>query len=102
MIYRRRYKLFTTDEYDDWLFELTIKEQLQIDKRMRLIEVEGYFGDHKSVSTDNDIWELRWNNGRRIYYAFREENHLLLLSGGNKNGQNGDISQAKSINVRYS
>ncbi len=102
MIYKRYYKLFTTLEYDDWLFDLTIREQLQIDKRMRLIEVEGHFGDHKSVSIDNAIWELRWNNGRRVYYAFRDENQLLLLIGGNKNGQNSDITKAKSINVRYS
>jgi putative addiction module killer protein len=101
MIYRRYYKLFTTSEYDDWLFDLTIREQLQIDKRICLIELEGYFGDHKSVSIDNAVWELRWNNGRRVYYAFRGENHLLLLNGGNKNGQNSDISKAKSINVHY-
>ena len=93
----RRYKIFTTPEYDEWLHEQTLKNQYQIEHRVHNIELEGHFGDHKSVSNDNTVWELRWKNGRRIYYSIFPEQNVLLLIGGNKNGQDKDITQAKNI-----
>jgi len=41
--------------------------------------------------------ELKWKNGRRVYYADIPEKKILLLLGGNKNGQDKDIRQAKKI-----
>lgn len=43
------------------------------------------------------IWELKWVGGRRIYYAYLPAQKILLLLGGNKNGQDKDIKQAKKI-----
>jgi putative addiction module killer protein len=43
------------------------------------------------------ILELKWKNGRRVYYATIPEKKILLLLGGNKNGQDKDIRQAKKI-----
>jgi putative addiction module killer protein len=62
-----------------------------------LIQFEGHFGDHKSVSKDNSVWELRWASGRRVYYSIIKETNVLLLLGGNKNGQNKDIAKAKKV-----
>jgi putative addiction module killer protein len=56
---------------------------------------EGYFGDHKQVR--EHIWELRWDNGRRIYYTIVPVSQVLLLLRGNKNGQTKDINQAEKI-----
>ena len=33
----------------------------------------------------------------RVYYAYIEEQNILLLLGGNKNGQNKDITRARKI-----
>ena len=62
-----------------------------------MIQVDGYFGDHKEVDEKIDIWELKWKNGRRVYYAYIPEEKILLLLGGNKNGQSKDIAKAKRI-----
>ena len=63
--------------------------------RLSHIQDEGYFGDHKDVR--EDVWELRWKNGRRVYYAYIPEMKILLILGGNKNGQGKDIRKAKKI-----
>ena len=91
----RCYKFYRTGEYDFWLTSQTDKEQAQITERLSKIELESYFGDHKPVG--GDIWELRWVNGRRLYYAHLAELNIILLLGGNKNGQGKDITKAKKI-----
>jgi len=89
------YNIFKTKEYQKWFDDETEKSQFQILKRLSAIELDEHFGDHKSVG--ESIWELRWANGRRLYYAYLEELQILLLLGGNKNGQSKDIAQAKKI-----
>jgi putative addiction module killer protein len=73
----------------------TARSQVQIADRLDKIKDEGYFGDHKEVR--ENIWELRWKNGRRIYYTVIPVKQMLLLIGGNKNGQTKDINQAEKI-----
>ncbi len=93
----RAYKIITTEEYEEWFIEQTLKERLQIEDRLLKIKVDGYFGDHKSVNKEPEIFELRWKNGRRIYYVYIPKDNVLLLLGGNKNGQSKDIAKAKNI-----
>lgn len=95
----KKYTLYRTCEFQDWLDEETLKSQAQIDDRLFKIRDEGYFGDHKYLSTG--IWELKWVNGRRLYYAYLAELNLILLLGGNKNGQSKDIAKAKKIFKRH-
>ena len=47
------------------------------------------------------ISELKWDNGRRIYYAHLVQQNILLLLGGNKNGQDKDIRKAQKIFTKY-
>ena len=54
-----------TEEYDEWLEEEPAKSRVQIAKRIDKIKEDGYFGDHKRVR--DHVWELRWDNGRRLY-----------------------------------
>ena len=77
----------------------TKKSQVQVAKRLSSIEMEGHFGDHKDL--DSEVKELRRANGRRIYYAQIPESRIILLLGGNKNGQDKDITQAKKILKRW-
>lgn len=90
-----KHKVLVTDEFDEWLEEEPAKSRVQIAKRLEHIQEEGYFGDHKQVR--EHIWELRWANGRRIYYSLIPVSQVLLLLGGNKNGQSKDINQAEKI-----
>lgn len=89
------YTIYNAPEYDEWLDEQSAKSQVQVRSRISHIQDDGHFGDHKEVG--NGVWELRWKNGRRVYYADIPERKILLLLGGNKNGQNKDIRQAKNI-----
>ncbi len=89
------YTIYNTPEYDHWLEEQTAKSQVQIRSRISHIQDEGYFGDNKDVG--DNIGELRWKNGRRVYYTIIPKRQILLLLGGNKNGQDKDIRQAKKI-----
>ena len=95
----KSYIIYNTPEYEEWLAEQTAKSEVQIRERMAHIQDDGYFGDHKDV--DDDVWELRWKNGRRVYYAYIPEKKILLLLGGNKNGQDKDIRYAKKILNKY-
>ncbi len=90
-----KYAIFKTEEYDEWIEEKSDKEKLQIASRLDKIEKEGHFGDIRDL--EDDLWELKWRNGRRIYYAYIEEQNVLLLLGGNKNGQDKDITRARKI-----
>lgn len=90
-----RYRIFKTPEYQAWLEDEVPKARVQIAARLERIETEGYFGNHKDLG--DNIWELKWAGGRRVYYAYIEELCILLLLGGNKNGQSKDITQSKKI-----
>ena len=93
----RKYGILVTPEFKAWLVSRIRKERLQIQERLDLIATEGYFGDCKSVSKDNSIWGLRWANGRRVYYSLIPQSRILMLLGGNKNGQKKDIAKATNI-----
>ena len=99
-ILMKRYILSSTIEYDEWERALPKKDQQQIAKRFALIQEEGHFGTHHSVSTDNSVWELTWRNGRRIYYSIVRELNVLVILGGSKNGQEKDIERARNILAR--
>lgn len=92
---KMKYVILATEEYIEWRDEQAPKSRLQIASRLDKIKNEGYFGDHKPVG--DNIFELRWKNGRRIYYTFVPTKQVLLLLGGNKNGQNKDIKEAEKI-----
>ena len=91
----RSYAIYNAPEYDEWLEQETAKSQVQVRSRVSHIQDGGHFGDRKEVG--GGVWELRWKNGRRVYYAEIPEKQVLLLLGGNKNGQDKDIRQAKKI-----
>ena len=93
------YELHKTPEFDEWLKEQPLKSRLQVEERLLHIACDGHFGTCKHL-TDH-VWELKWANGRRVYYAYLAEYNVLLLLGGNKNGQSKDIRQAEKILRKY-
>ncbi len=92
-------QVFRTKEFTDWFEELKIKEQLQIDTRIHFIQDYGHFGDSKSLG--EGLAELRWKNGRRIYFTKIESMVILLLNGGLKNAQKKDIKKARLLIEKY-
>ena len=92
-----KYAIYQTEEYKEWFEEQSFKSQRQILHRISLVEAEGHFGHCKRLH-DTGIWELKFNDGRRVYYALIiEQFKVILLLGGNKNGQDKDIKKAAAL-----
>ena len=65
--------------FDNWLKELPLKEELQVRKRIYAIQYEGHFGDCKYL--DEALFELRWKNGRRVYFAKLNDKKIVRVHG---------------------
>lgn len=100
------YRLIQTEEFEEWLDFETARSRYQIDTRLAKLRLDGHFGTKNNVSRNDkgilkdQVWELKFNDGRRIYYASFPEQNILLLLGGNKNGQTKDITKAKSLFIK--
>lgn len=94
-------KIERTPEFISWFGKETEKSKAQIDARLKNIELHNYFGDHKSLG--EALLELKWKNGRRVYYTIVAKDEMtLVLLGGHKNGQDKDIKKARKILIRES
>lgn len=89
-----RFTIRTTHDYLAWYSEESQKSQFQIDKRLAHIKIEGHFGHHKHLG--DDLWEIKFTDGRRIYYTIIPDKNIILIIGGNKNGQDKDIKKARN------
>jgi putative addiction module killer protein len=82
---------------EEWLDSLRDDEaEARIVTRLARLAA-GNFGDCKPVG--NGVLELRidWGSGYRVYYAMAGRTVVLLLCGGDKRKQTGDIQRA----IRY-
>lgn len=92
------YQVVETEEYINWFERLNTKEQAQIHSRIANIRLHGHFGTAKKL--DQSLAELKWKNGRRIYFTLAQDedgNIIVLLLGGNKNTQGKDIAKARKL-----
>ncbi len=81
--------------YLNWFEGLKLKEAGQVESRLKRITDEDHFGSVRDLG--DGLWELKFNNGKRIYYARTGKTELTLILGGDKNGQDRDIKKAKSL-----
>jgi putative addiction module killer protein len=65
--------------------------------KIKRIETDNYFGDHKSVG--DGVFEMRIHCGAgyRIYYVHDGDTVIILLCGGDKSTQQKDIKKAKEL-----
>jgi putative addiction module killer protein len=89
------------DLFDEWLSQLgDPRTQAKIAVRINRLAA-GNTGDCKPLR--DGLWELRidWGPGYRIYYALTGKESALLLSGGDKRRQAGDIEKALGCLKNY-
>ena len=91
------YQVETTKDFDAWLDGL--KDSLtrkRLGMRLRKAQL-GNLGDVKPVG--EGVWEMRefFGPGWRKYYLQRGELVIMMLGGGDKSSQAGDIEAAKAI-----
>lgn len=89
------FAIYLLPTYEKWFHTQTEKSKLQIEKRLDKIKQSAHFGHTRDLG--DDLFELKFNDGRRIYYCIIPIDNVVLLLGGNKNGQDYDIQKAKSI-----
>jgi putative addiction module killer protein len=87
----------TTEIFDEWLASLRDKTASDaILRRIRRFEL-GNMGDIKFIGSDVSEARIHFGPGYRLYFVRRGELIIVLLCGGTKRGQSGDISRAMRI-----
>ena len=80
-----------------WFSAQKLKIQVQIDSRLDRIRTENHYGHVRRLSSL--LFEIKFNNGNRIYCTETKINGetIVLILGGNKNGQEKDIKKSQKI-----
>ena len=84
--------------YLEWYKALDKSLRLIVDKRLSKVE-RGLFGKNKQLA--DELFELKFDNGLRIYYMEADNTIVLLFTGGNKSKQSKDIDIAKKYLEEY-
>lgn len=84
--------------YLEWYNSLDKSLRLIVDKRLSKVE-RGLYGNNKRLS--EELYELKFDNGLRIYYTEVENTIVLLFTGGNKSKQSKDIETATKYLNEY-
>lgn len=88
------YKLYRTPEFDLWFYNQTTSTQDLILARLNRISLVGHFG---TINYFDGMIELKWKSGLRVYLVRFKNQIIVVLGGGNKNGQSKDIRKAKIL-----
>ena len=84
--------------YLEWYKSLDKSLRLIVDKRLSKVE-RGLYGKNRQLS--NELFELKFDNGLRIYYTEANNTIVLLFTGGNKSKQSKDIKLAEKYLKEY-
>src|SRR5436190_3142729 len=89
-----------TSPFRSWLEQLDGSVRPRIQARVYRFEL-GNLGDHKSVGGGVSESRLDFGPGYRIYFGRDGLKIILLLPGGDKSSQAGDIQRAQEYWQRY-
>ena len=86
--------------FQEWLDSLPVPVRARIQARIFRFET-GNLGDHMSVG--EGVWEARvmFGPGCRVYFGKEGRSIILLLLGGDKSSQAGDIRKARQLWKEY-
>ncbi|MDD5037162.1 MAG: type II toxin-antitoxin system RelE/ParE family toxin [Methylococcaceae bacterium] len=90
-------QLVETSHYTDWFSSLRdAKAKAIINARLRRIEL-GNFGDCGPVGEGVSELRIHYGPGYRVYFVQRGLEIVILLAGGDKSSQAGDIKTALEL-----
>lgn len=90
-------KLVLHPVFEKWLSDLRDRQtRSRILTRLSHVQ-EGNFGDHKSVGDGVSELRFAFGPGYRVYYTRRGNVVVIMLCGGDKGSQQGDIRKAKAL-----
>jgi putative addiction module killer protein len=86
-----------TEDFRRWLDRLKDrKTRSRIDDRLKRL-ANGNAGDTKSVGNGVQELRLHFGAGYRIYYIWKDDVLIILLTGGDKSSQARDIAKAQML-----
>lgn len=86
-----------TEHYRHWFDKLKDREaRARIDIRLRRLSL-GNPGNVKSVGEGVSELKIDYGPGYRIYFTKKGSSLVILLAGGDKTTQTGDIEKAKKL-----
>lgn len=86
--------------FSDWFNELTADVADRVDTALQRMQA-GNLGDHKPVGEGVSEHRLHFGPGYRIYFARDGSSLIILLAGGPKKTQSGDIRRAQARWANY-
>lgn len=93
----REIRIYETPEgqtpFVDWLESLDVQTQQIVRTRIGRVKL-GNFGDCKHLTAGVKELRIQYGPGFRIYFGEEERRIVILLSGGAKGSQKGDIKKA--------
>ena len=87
-------QVLRSQEFNEWFECQTETVQSLVLARLHRISVDGHFG---TTNHFDGLIELKWKSGLRVYTARIGQMVIVVVGGGNKNGQNKDIQKAKKV-----
>jgi putative addiction module killer protein len=84
------------EPFSEWKNQLDENEKAIIRTRINRVKL-GNFGDCTIIKSGKGLWELVIDHGPgyRIYFGKKDNNVIVLLTGGIKKSQTRDIEKAK-------
>jgi putative addiction module killer protein len=91
------FKVLETDNFLDWLGNLKdLPTRIRLARRLDRARL-GNLGDVKALT--DGVYEMRemFGPGWRMYYVLKGKTIIVMLGGGDKSSQAGDIKAAKKL-----
>lgn len=86
-----------TAVFEAWIDGLKdMRAVARIEVRLRRLSL-GHLGDAKSLGDGVSEMRIDYGPGYRLYFTRRGERIVILLCGGDKKRQSGDIARAKQM-----
>ncbi len=74
-----KYTIYEVKDYTEWFATQTLKSRRQVQNRLAKIQEDGHFGHINDLEEKGDgLQELKFNDGRRIYYIIIPISHVIL------------------------
>lgn len=92
------YFIEKTTGFDKWFRKLKdLRAKAKILIRIQKLEQDEHFGDCEPVGDGIQEIKINYAKGYRIYFKEKDGKIIVLLIGGDKSSQKGDIEKAKEI-----
>lgn len=90
-------QILTTEVFDVWFSGLRdVRARVRIQARIDRAEL-GNFGDFEPVGEGVSEMRIHYGPGYRVYFVQRGFEVVILLAGGDKSSQSGDIKRALTL-----